>query len=72
MKQFRAIEHFQPGRLDGISKRFDQKAGRLPERLNDPDRWLPGDGRRRFQLVQTAPPPVVRGLATFLLVTSSS
>lgn len=54
VKRYLVIEHFRDGALEAIYARFHSKGRMLPADLHYLDSWLAADGRRCFQLMETA------------------
>ncbi len=54
VKQYMVVEKFQPGSTNQVYERLYEKGRMLPEGLFYINSWLESDGRRCFQIMETA------------------
>lgn len=54
LTRYMVIENIKPGQLQNVYNRFHTQGRMLPSGLHFVDSWLTADGRRVFQIMETA------------------
>ena len=61
IRKYMVVEHFTGGGRDDVYQRLAEKGRMLPDGLFFIESWLAADGKRCFQLMETADPALFTG-----------